>query len=129
MARIKNPQNARHIEHNDGQDRCIARSGTVAKKCNDSVAIHPNMSSLQKGGAGSGGMGHAIAAIDDGGQTIATSAAAAPLAHAYGGAPNLKSGKGVEVSPGMRSRINADTETLPDKVQAGKDCLDQAVKN
>ena len=35
MAKIKNPLNARHLEHNDGQDRNIARKGSVAKRCND----------------------------------------------------------------------------------------------
>jgi hypothetical protein len=84
---------------------------------------------MQRGGAGVGGLSHPTATINDGGQTIATSAAAAPLQHSYGSAPDLKTGKGVDVSPGMRSRINADTETLPQKVQAGVDCLAQAVKN
>jgi hypothetical protein len=130
MAKIENPLNSRHVEHNNGQDRDIARRGSVAKRCNDPIAVHPGMTSLQRGGAGIGGMGHSVAAIADGGQTIASSAAASPLSHAYGDAGDLKSGMpAASPARGMRSRINADTETLADKVQYGKDCIATAVKN
>jgi hypothetical protein len=103
MSTVKVPLNARHVEHNQNQDGSIARKGSVPKRSNDGVAIHPGMTSLQKGGAGAGGMGHGTAVIS-GGQTIASSAAAAPLAHAYSGAPDLKTGKAVPVSFGQRSR-------------------------
>jgi hypothetical protein len=130
MTKIANPTNARHLEHNDGQDRNIARKGTVAKTCNDGVAIHPSMTNLQRGGAGVGGLAHPTATINDGGETIASSAAASPLAHAYSAKPDLKSNSpAAPPSPGMRSRINADTETLPDKVAYGKAMLDCATKN
>jgi hypothetical protein len=124
------PLNARHIEHNDGQDRCIARKGSVPKKSNDGVAAHPGMTSLQKAGAGIGGMGHPVAGIGvGGGEAIATSAAASPLAHAYGGFPNNKAGKTVAPVPGQRSRTNEGVESHADKCQHGADMLAQAVKN
>ena len=87
-----NEFNSRHLEHNDGQDRCIARKGSVPKKSNDGVAVHPGMTPRQKAGAGVGG---------DGGQSAA-------LAHVYGTAPNLKIGKSVPVSFGMKSRGPTD---------------------
>lgn len=129
MGKIKNPTNARHLEHNDGQNRNIARKGGVAKRTNDGpVPHHPGMTSLQKNAAGLGGMGHAVAAID-GGQTIAASTAAAPLAHAYGGAPDLKTGKGVAPVPGQKSQTNMDCEDHATKQNHGRDCLAEAVKN
>jgi hypothetical protein len=128
MARIQNPQNARHLEHNDGQDRNIARKGSVPKKSNDGVALHPSATRMQKDAAGLGGMGHGTATID-GGQTIATSAAASPLAHAYSTRPDLKTGTpAAPPVPGQKSRINADTESHADKCKAGADTLAQAVK-
>ncbi len=129
MSTIKNPQNARHLEHNDGQDRCIARKGTVAKTCNDGpVPHHPNMTSLQRGGAGIGGMGHSTATIS-GGEAIATSAAASPLAHAYSSAPDLKTGKAVAPVPGQKSQTNMDCETHATKQQHGRDMLAEAVRS
>jgi hypothetical protein len=117
--KIANPQNARHLEHNDGQDRCIARKGIVPKRSNDGVALHPGMTSLQKAGAGIGGLGHATAVID-GGQIVATSAAAAPTQHAYGSLPNTKAGKAVAVNPGMRG------STAPRNTDLGEAILRQA---
>jgi hypothetical protein len=118
------PTNARHHEHNNGQALDIARKGTVPKKSNDGqVPVHPGMTSLQKAGAGIGGMGHGTATVD-GGQTIASSAAAAPLAHTYGGAPDLKTGKAVPPVPGQRSRTESH-----DHVQRGRDVLASATKN
>ena len=73
-------------------------------------------------------MGHGTATID-GVQTIASSATAAPLAHSYGAAPDLKTGKTVAPVPGMRSRTNEGIETHADKVQHGRDMLASAVKN
>jgi hypothetical protein len=129
MGKIKNPQNARHLEHNDGQGRNIARKGGAPKRTNDGpVPHHPGMTSLQKNSAGFGGMGHATATIS-GGEAIAASAAAAPLAHSYGGAPDLKTGKRVEPVPGHRSRTNADCETHGDKIETGENMLVEAVKN
>jgi hypothetical protein len=104
MSKIKNPMNSRHLEHNAGQDHNVARRGSVQKRSNDGVAIHSGMTSLQRGGAGIGGMSHPVAAISDGGQTVATSAAAQPMPHAYGALPDSKSGKTVPATPGMRSR-------------------------
>ncbi|MGD0420211.1 MAG: hypothetical protein ABSA68_11650 [Xanthobacteraceae bacterium] len=101
---VEVPLNARHVEHNDGQSRNIALKGSVPKKSSGACAVHPSMTPLQKNAAGLGGMGHATASITDGGTTIAASSAAAPLEHCYGGAPSLKAGKAVAVSPGMRSR-------------------------
>ena len=119
------PTNARHLEHNDGQDRCIARKGSVAKRSNDGgIAVHPGMTSLQTGGAGIGGMGHGTATID-GGQTIASSAAAAPLAHAYGGAPDLKTGSAVSPSFGQRSRGPTPDSAMH---ELGRAVLDEAAK-
>jgi hypothetical protein len=130
MTKIKNPQNARHLEHNDGQGRDIARKGTVAKKCNDGpVPHHPGMSSLARGGAGSGGMGHPTATINDGGQTIATSAAASPLAHAYSVRPDLKTGTpAAPPVPGQKSQTNIGIESHADKCKTGVDTLSSAVK-
>jgi len=121
MSKIKNPTNARHLEHNDGQDRNIARRGGVAKRCNDGpVPHHPGMTSAQKNSAGLGGMGHAVA-VNDGGQPT--------LTHAYGSAADLKTGKGVAPVPGLRSQTNQDCETHGDKIEHGRDMLLEAVKN
>lgn len=129
MSKIQNPLNARHIEHNDGQDSCIARKGSVPKRSNDGpVPVSFGMTNLQKAGAGVGGQGHGVAAITDGGQTIAASAAAAPLRHAYSAAPDLKTGKAVPPSFAQRSRTNEGVETFADKVQHGRDSLSVAVK-
>jgi len=121
---IMAPLNARHIEHNEGQTRDIARKGSVPKRSNDGVAVHPSMTRLQKSGAGIGGMGHGTAVID-GGQTIASSAAAAPLAHAYGGAPDLKTGSAVAPSFGQRSRGPTPDSAMH---ELGRAVLDEAAK-
>jgi hypothetical protein len=119
MAKIQNPTNARHIEHNDGQRRNIARKGGVAKRTNDGVALHPGMTRQQKDAAGLGGMGHAVVA--DGGQP------GAPLPHAYGSAADLKTGKAVAPVPGQRSRTNED---CADKsADHGRDVIAEAVRN
>lgn len=55
-----------------------------APKAMHPVAPHVSTTPRQLAAAGKGGLGHATAAVTDGGQTIATSAAAAPLRHAYG---------------------------------------------
>jgi hypothetical protein len=60
----------------------IARDG--APKAVHGVPVHNGMKRQQIETAGVGGMGHPTATID-GGQSIPSSAAAAPLAHAYGG--------------------------------------------
>jgi hypothetical protein len=127
MSKMKNLLNARHMEHAEHQDGSIARKGSVPKRSNDGVALHPSATRMQKDAAGLGGMGHATATID-GGEAIAASAAAAPLAHGYGGAPDLKTGKGVAPVAGHRSRTNQDTESHADKCKAGADTLAQAVK-
>lgn len=120
MSKIKNPLNARHLEHNAGQSRDIARRGGVPKRTNDGpVPHHPGMTPKQKGTAGIGGMAHAVI---DGGQP-------GPLPHAYGSAADLKTGKAVAPTPGMRSRTNADCESHADKMQHGQDMMAQAVKN
>jgi hypothetical protein len=62
------------------------------------VAFHSGMTRKQTDAAHIGGMGHATAKID-GGQAIASSAAASPLAHAYSGQPDMKRGKAVPVHP------------------------------
>jgi hypothetical protein len=50
-------------------------------------------------------MGHPSASLSDGGDTITTSAAAAPMADHYGGALP-KSRPDVSITPGMRDRRN-----------------------
>jgi hypothetical protein len=77
----------------------------------DSTLPHGGMTNSQRAGMGQGGMGHATAVVD-GGQTIVSSAAAAPLAHAYGkgiedGLPHPKLRGPVPTAPGMRSRTNS----------------------
>jgi hypothetical protein len=86
------------------------------------------MTRQQTDAAGIGGMGHATATID-GGQTIVDSAAASPLAHAYSGKPDLKTGKCVDAVPGQRSRTNEDAETYADKHRHGQDMLATAKRN
>jgi hypothetical protein len=76
-----------------------------APKRHAPVSIHNGMNAEQIKGAGIGGMGHAVATVD-GGQKLVTSAAAAPLAHAYGGSPSQSAGKKVAAHPGTRSRVN-----------------------
>jgi hypothetical protein len=129
MSKIKNPQNARHLEHNNGQGRDIARKGSVPKKSNDGVALHPSATRMQRGGAGIGGMGHPTAVIGSGGEAIATSAAASPLAHAYSVRPDLKTGTpAAPPVPGQKSQTNIGIESHADKCKAGADTLAQAVK-
>jgi hypothetical protein len=77
----------------------------------DSTLPHGGMTNSQRAGMGQGGMGHATAVVD-GGQTIVSSAAAAPLQHAYGvgadgAVPHSKLRGPVPVYPGMRSRTNS----------------------
>jgi hypothetical protein len=86
------------------------------------------MTRQQTDAAGIGGMGHATATID-GGQTIVDSAAASPLAHAYSGRPDLKTGNTVDAVPGQRSRTNAGVETYADKHRHGRDMLATARRN
>jgi len=121
-----------HLSHGMGDSggdthpNNIARDG--ARKRVTPIAYHDGMTPLQQNAAAIGGMGHATATIDDGAQSIAASSAAAPLAHAYGGAPDLKSGKAVAPVPGQRSRTNEDCESHADKCQHGRDMLAGAVK-
>jgi len=64
------------------------------------VSLHSNMHSVEQSNAG--GRSHATATIDDGGQTIVSSAAAAPLADAYGSV--LKNRPDAPLANGMRHR-------------------------
>jgi hypothetical protein len=73
--------------------------------------------------AGIGGMGRATATLDGG------SAPAAPLAHAYSGKPDMKTGKAVDAVPGQRSRTNQGVETYADKHRHGRDMLATAKRN
>jgi hypothetical protein len=68
------------------------------------VAPHSGMHPRAIAGAGIGGQGHATATIDDGGQTVVSSAAAAPLAHAYGGGIPKAAFAPVQAVPGHRRR-------------------------
>ena len=138
MATMKQLLNARqtlsHMSHGLGDHADghavpgnIARDGAPKKVT--PVPHHSGMSLLQSSGAGLGGLGHATATINDGGQTIATSAAAAPLAHAYSGRPDLKSG--TPAAPpvvGHKSQQNVGIESHADKCKAGMDTLASAVK-
>ena len=115
-----------HQTHSDGTPN-IARDTKVGKRVTQ-VPHAFGTTPLQRSGAGVGGLSHPTATID-GGQTIASSAAAAPLQHAYGTAGDLKTGTpAAPPSPGMKSQQNIGIESHADKVRAGKDCLDQAVK-
>jgi hypothetical protein len=121
-----------HMSHGLGEHatghagRNIATDGSPKKVT--PVNFHPNMSRKQIDTAGLGGQGHATATID-GGESIASSAAAAPIAHVYGGAPDLKIGRAVAPVPGHKSQTNQDCETHGDKVETGRDMLSEAVKN
>jgi hypothetical protein len=85
-----------HFSHGDGDHvRGHAVPGNIARdgapKAVHGVPIHKSAKRQQIDMAGVGGMGHATAAIDDGGQSVTSSAAAAPLAHAYGsGVPKIR---------------------------------------
>lgn len=122
------PGEASQAIHHDPNE---ARAGDVgispgfmkaaAPKAMHPVSVHSGMTARQQAGAGIGGMGHSTAAVSDGGQTIATSAAAAPLAHAYGdGIP--KSRGASPISPGMVSK----TRPATDKSALGRAILDAA---
>jgi hypothetical protein len=125
--KILDMTNPRHIEHNEHQDGSIARKGSVPKHSNDGPIPHSwGTTSRQKDAAGIGGMGSPVAVVD-GGQAVAASAAA-PLAHTYGSAPDLKTGKIVPPYPGQRSRTNEGVESHGDKVQHGRDMIAGAVK-
>lgn len=86
------------------------------------VQVHGAMTRQQSDAAGVGGMGHATAVVD-GGVKLATSAPAAPLAHAYGGKPNLKVGKAAAPVVGHRSR------NAPHDPALGKAILQEAFDN
>lgn len=133
----------RQIEHDENVTRGIEQAARADRvnngpidprvggkpKTQKSVPYHDAMSRLQTNAAGIGGQGHGVAAINDGGETIAASSAAAPLASAYGFSDGGgKAGKIVPPSPGMRSRTNEGVETHADKVQHGRDMLAVAVK-
>jgi hypothetical protein len=76
-----------------------------APKALHPVPYHVSTTVRQIAGSGRGGMGHPSASVSDGGEKITTSAAAAPLEHAYGGALP-KSRPNVFITPGMRDRRN-----------------------
>jgi hypothetical protein len=101
----------------------IARDAGRGKDVH-AILPHGSSTARQIAGAGKGGMGHATAVVD-GGQTITTSAAAAPLAHAYGGqVPKLRGP--APIKSGMRDRgPNAGT----DLHELGRRIMDEAVKN
>jgi len=82
------------------------------------VSLHNSAKSEQIAGAGVGGMGHP-SAIVDGGQSVPSSAAAAPLAHAYGSLPKRRGP--VPAKPGMRSR------TMPHDPDIGEAILTEAL--
>jgi hypothetical protein len=121
-----------HMSHGSGEHatghagKTIARDGAPKKVT--PVMHHPAMTRQQTDVAGLGGLGHPTATID-GGQTVATSAAASPLAHAYGGTLKPHIGQPVAQVPGQKSQTNMDCETHADKQQHGADMLDCAVKN
>jgi len=81
------------------------------------------MTRQQTDAAGIGGMGHATATIDGG------NAPAAPLADAYCGKPDMKTGKAVDAVPGQRSQTNQGVETYADKHRHGRDMLATAQRN
>jgi hypothetical protein len=68
------------------------------------VPYHVSTTARQIAAAGRGGMGHPGAAVTDGGQTITTSAAAAPMLDAYGGQlPTKAHMKPAPVADSMKS--------------------------
>jgi hypothetical protein len=106
-----------HFSHGMGQHvEGHAEPGNLARhgkaKAVHGVPIHNAMKGQQIDTAGVGGMGHPTSIID-GGQSVSSSAAAAPLAHAYGGGvPKIRGA--APVKPGMRSRIGAPARSLDD---------------
>ncbi|HXR25612.1 MAG TPA: hypothetical protein VN742_09650 [Candidatus Binataceae bacterium] len=87
------------------------------------VEFHSGMTTKQTDAANIGGQGHPTAKID-GGQAVASSAAA-PLAHAYSGRPDLKRGRAVMVHPSHSRGAVADD----DMRQLGDAILREAVLN
>jgi hypothetical protein len=79
-----------------------------APKVGHQNVIHPGMTRQQIDGAlafGGSGRSHAAATVD-GGVTVTSSAAAAPLDHAYGGDASPKHGKLAPIHPAMRTAAN-----------------------
>lgn len=109
-------QAARH-----GDKPNIARDAGRSKDVFD-LKIHGGMTERQVAMAGVGGMGHGV--MLDGGEP---SAAAAPLAHAYGGqVPKVRDA--APAKPGMRSRTGGIARSLDDNTltDLGRAIKDQA---
>jgi hypothetical protein len=96
----------------------------AAKKQLPDTPVHAGMHERQVAGAGVGGVGHATAILD-GGQVVGTSAAAQPLAHAYGSV--LKVRGPAAISPGMKNRCGPIARSLNDATPTsiGQELLDQ----
>jgi len=73
------------------------------------VSLHNSATPHQIAGVDAGGQGHAVAVVD-GGVKLTSSAAAAPMANAYGGV--LKVSEAASVKPGMRRQQGAVAHSL-----------------
>jgi len=103
------PMAARASDHLHG-DTSIARNGKPKRLAD--VPVHNGMTRNQQAGVNLGGMGHGIGIVS-GGQTLDGSAAAAPLAHAYGdGVPKVRNA--APIKSGMRSRTGPVARSLTD---------------
>lgn len=101
----------------------VARDGGRGKDVYP-IKVHGGMTDRQVAGAAVGGMGHATATVD-GGQTITTSAAAAPLAHAYGSMlPKVRDA--APVMPGMRPQHGGSLDNPTTLRALGRVILDEA---
>jgi hypothetical protein len=84
----------------------------AARKAMHPVSVHNGMHPRAVAAAGLGGQGHGTATID-GGQTVVSSAAAAPIASAYGGGI-LKVRDAAKPAWGNRSRTGGIAQSLDD---------------
>lgn len=98
----------------------------IKRAFTEATPHHGANTSRQIAGANAGGMGHGVTLID-GGQVIGTSAAAAPLADAYGGqVPKVRAA--APVSPGMKRQQGNVARSLTDATPhdiLGRMLLDQ----
>lgn len=83
----------------------------AAPKALHPTPYHNGMHPRAIAAAGIGGQGHGTATID-GGQTVVSSAAAAPLAHAYGDIPKVRDA--AKPAWGNRSRTGGIARSLDD---------------
>ena len=111
-----------------------------APKKHQDVNYAGHVTPQQIAAAKNGGLGHATAAILDGGQVLQTSAAAAPLQHAYGGQVDKGHDRPVATTWGHRDRtsdhpatgkqsFSAKTMTPAERHALGRAILSASVKS